>query len=238
MLYVQQTITVTRTVTDKTEGSPFIGVVVQVKGSSKGTVTDENGRKIPGLSVINAGYVDSRINQQKRYAEQYHLDGSQQNRTSSLSKNVNDAIIAQTENYLTYENTFNNGYHLKVMGGITTSYSGNEGFSASRDTIGDYPRVDERYQMLSWGAHSTMENGDSKIESSQVSIISRLNYDFQSKYILSATFRADASSKFSPLQNFKDAYNQPITIRMQKQRKLLIISELWNDYFSKRRFSH
>ncbi len=149
------------------------------------------------LIYRSAGYVDARINQQKRYTEQYYLDGAQQNRNSSLNRSMNETIIAQTENYLTYEEKFNKEHNLKVMGGFTTTYRGTEGFNASRDTIGSYPRVDERYQMLSWGAPSTMRNGDSKSEASQVSLIARLNYDFRGKYLLSATYRADASSKFT-----------------------------------------
>ncbi len=149
------------------------------------------------LTFRSAGYVDARINQGKKYQEQYELDGSQRSLSSSLNRNMSEAIIAQTENYLTYENTFNKDHHLKVMGGFTTAYRGNENFNASRDTIGTEPRVDERYQMLLWGSRSTMDNNDGKSEIAQVSAIARLNYEFQRKYILSATFRADASSKFS-----------------------------------------
>ncbi|MGL5273024.1 MAG: SusC/RagA family TonB-linked outer membrane protein, partial [Phocaeicola sp.] len=68
------------------------------------------------------------------------------------------------------------------------------------DIVHGFPETftsDQAWKLSSMGTPYTIDNyfePDNKL----LSYFGRLNYDFESKYLLSATFRADGSSKFAP----------------------------------------
>ncbi len=153
------------------------------------------------LTFRSAIYGDIGINYGKVYKEKFKLNDGQKNDKSSLSRSETEYRTLQTENYFTYEDAFKGDHRLKLIAGFVTNYKGNEGYKASRDTITNKDRTDEHFQMLTMGDPNTQKNEDSKGEESQVSVISRLHYSFKNRYLLTATFRADASSKFSETEN-------------------------------------
>lgn len=112
-------------------------------------------------------------------------------RKSSWAQNTTER--RKLDAYLQYKNTF--GKHsLTVMGGYAYQYRNYEtvklaGSGATSDKI------------TTINGSSVFEPGDmsSSLQmESQVGFFGRLNYDYAGRYLLTATFREDASSKFAP----------------------------------------
>jgi len=99
-----------------------------------------------------------------------------------------------TEYYLNYNHTW--GEHsLTATGGYSAqAYKGNY-FNASRSAFND---TGSTAQVLSLGTQSISNNGGYELPWGLESGFIRANYSFANKYLLTATFRADGSSKFAP----------------------------------------
>ncbi len=101
-------------------------------------------------------------------------------------------------NTLNYDlsNYFNEDHNLKLLLGEEMIFSNTNQLTS---VVHGFPTLftfDQALKLTTQGvAHST--DNDYSPDDKLLSFFGRLNYDFRSKYLLSATFRADGSSKFS-----------------------------------------
>ncbi len=95
------------------------------------------------------------------------------------------------ENIVTYNKTFNKKHTLTAMGGITFQKTITDGFS----TTGTNIKIDsQKEESLPF---SELFNSTSGLYKSQLmSYLGRLNYNYDDRYLLTASIRADGSSKF------------------------------------------
>lgn len=93
--------------------------------------------------------------------------------------------------YLTWKNKFND-HNLSAMVVYEILSDENEWFEASRI------RYDFDIDYLFAGPDLDKNNSGSASENGRMGIISRINYDYKSKYLLELNARYDASSKFPP----------------------------------------
>jgi TonB-linked SusC/RagA family outer membrane protein len=93
------------------------------------------------------------------------------------------------ENTLTYDNTFRDKHHLNVLVGFSEQMAT---FTSSGITADQYPND----LVHTVNAGITTGTRASKSQWSMASLISRLKYDFNEKYFVTATFRRDGSSRF------------------------------------------
>lgn len=109
------------------------------------------------------------------------------------SKNYMELSTWSNENTLTYKPTINKDHKIDLVGGFgvqETNLNGG-GFTAI-----NVPNEELGINGLSQG---TAQIVTSPVSSSAIaSFFFRSNYNYKSKYLLTATFRADGSSKFSP----------------------------------------
>ena len=70
-----------------------------------------------------------------------------------------------------------------------------------------------------------------------LSYFGRVNYDFQSKYLISGTFRADGSSKFSKGNRWGYFPSAAVAWRISSE-KFMEKTQNWLDDFEKLRFSY
>ncbi|RBL91346.1 SusC/RagA family TonB-linked outer membrane protein [Chitinophaga flava] len=95
-------------------------------------------------------------------------------------------------NTLTYHQRFNNTHDLKIV-------AGTEAFDSRRRAVGgttkDYFTFDPNFPDLSTGT-GTQTNYSNREREGLYSLLGRVDYSFQDKYLLSATIRRDGSSKF------------------------------------------
>ncbi len=91
--------------------------------------------------------------------------------------------------YLTYNKTINDAHNFTVVGGYSYQSFEFDGFT--------YDSLDEENAIANPDADIQFEYID-KSKSVLLSYFGRLNYDYKGKYLLTGTFRADASSKLNP----------------------------------------
>ncbi len=119
------------------------------------------------------------------------------NPTSTQSKGINGGIYYtnqlnwQQENTLTWTKHFLNAHHLELLGGFTfqgenRSYNGTAANHMTTEALGLNGLHTGDYQTVTpWERNWTQMSG-----------LFRVNYNYRYKYYITASFRADGSSKF------------------------------------------
>ncbi len=119
---------------------------------------------------------------------------------NQLNMGANNASSLLTEHTLTYDNTFNN-HHFNILGGYTYQYNTQEGFSVvARDFDDERPE----YRYFANANPPFFQPSGSKIESALISYLGRINYEYNSKYLLSLIARRDGSSLVAPQNRFQN----------------------------------
>ncbi|MFM6982595.1 MAG: SusC/RagA family TonB-linked outer membrane protein [Chitinophagaceae bacterium] len=97
------------------------------------------------------------------------------------------------ENTLTYTKKINKNHKIDVLGGFTVQGTKNVATGVSATLI---PNESLGLSGMDEGTPSFMTSSES--ENTLASFLGRINYNFKSKYLFTASFRADGSSKFAP----------------------------------------
>jgi TonB-linked SusC/RagA family outer membrane protein len=148
---------------------------------------------------LDAGY-----NQAISFTPAYFVSPQQVNLLNTLTKGDSHNISWLWENTLTFNKQF--GIHsLDVVAGYTMQKASSEMFSMTGKNIirtsPDFWYFDPSYiydPTNGVNTISSISNGvDPNLNFSMMSYLFRANYTYNSKYILTATFRRDGSSKFS-----------------------------------------
>ncbi|WP_276485829.1 SusC/RagA family TonB-linked outer membrane protein [Paraflavitalea pollutisoli] len=145
---------------------------------SGGVTRNGNRREVFNNSKTAAG------NPRTVYGQTYGVNGS-------INNNVFTSWL--NENTLTYNKRFNKNHVLNVVGGFTLQRTRAiaDGFSA-----GKVPNEALGISGLDEGIPLTNTSADS--EAALASFLGRANYTWNQKYLFTASFRADGSSKFAP----------------------------------------
>ena len=93
---------------------------------------------------------------------------------------------------LTYEHTWLDAHHFKIMAG--TEWSRLDGYDLSTNAYGFSVPVASSIALASAGA--TKDASDGIPQERRGSAFARVNYEYKSRYLLAANFRADASDRF------------------------------------------
>jgi len=117
---------------------------------------------------------------------------------NSVSRNYSDGIGLVWENMLTYTQEINENHNLTVMAAFTSEEYKYERFSGSKR---DIPFNDETFRVLEAATTSDQITG-TKNSNALLSYFARINYAFKDKYLLTATYRLDGSSRFADGKNW------------------------------------
>jgi TonB-linked outer membrane protein, SusC/RagA family len=144
----------------------------------------------------------------------YYADGTlsqQQVPLSLLSKGYSDKITWLWENTLTFNRKFG-AHNFDVVAGYTMQSSNSENVGLTgKNILRDNPNFwyinpssvyDPTNNVNTIG--SIYNNVDEGLNYSMISYLFRVNYSLSSKYLFTATFRRDGSSKFSSQNRFSD----------------------------------
>ncbi|MBK5719836.1 TonB-dependent receptor [Dysgonomonas sp. Marseille-P4677] len=148
------------------------------------------------------GFFDVGINNTRTYTPIYDVnypgleETSQRNLVATAKKETNEYTKLQADFILNYDKTIDK-HKIGAMAGYTAYENKHKGFSAHTDSIfnneenlpEDLWTLDEKAKKLGVG--------NSFGQSAFISYLSRVNYSYDNKYLLTATFRADGSSKFA-----------------------------------------
>lgn len=153
---------------------------------------------IKGLTFKSMFSIDTRLGNNSAHNPWNDFVGNASTEVgrSSVIKDSNEALVWYLDNTLTYQKSFGN-HNLTALLGNQTQQNNYKGFSASGTSIpnNDFPFIDFTTDEL------TSVN-DWQSRSSWLSVFGRLLYDYNGKYLLTATVRRDGSSNFGENKRF------------------------------------
>ncbi len=162
------------------------------------------GTILQDLKVKTSYSVDAAYNQAISFTPAYFVSPQQQNLLNTLNKGNSDNITWLWENTLTYNKQF--GVHsIDILSGYTMQKASSEDFSMTGKNIirtsPDFWYFNPNYIYDPTNGVNTLSSISDGVDPNQsysmISYLFRANYTYNSKYILTATFRRDGSSKFS-----------------------------------------
>jgi TonB-linked SusC/RagA family outer membrane protein len=113
---------------------------------------------------------------------------------SSLKEEYSNSRSYQLNGFITYNNTFAQKHEVGLMLGFEQSEGFGEGFNAEK---GNYD-INKPYFDFGTSDKQYYNIGGKGWEDARLSYLGRLNYAFDSRYLLELSFRRDASVKFAP----------------------------------------
>lgn len=141
---------------------------------------------LPGLSLNVQGGLNYLNAQNKTFA------GIPATRsTANAARSSNENILWQNTNTVTYSRTFDEDHQLDVTGVLELQQFTGTGFNVNATDL-TYPA--QKYDNLALSASNLIGSGYSGW--SLLSQLGRINYAYQSRYLLSVALRRDGSSKF------------------------------------------
>jgi TonB-linked SusC/RagA family outer membrane protein len=150
------------------------------------------------------GYGDIGINTGSNYSPRFDVNNSTSNSShksekTSFSRSTGEYTKYQIDLIVNYNKT-KDLHRIGAMAGYTARVQESKGFSAAADSLvsPDLWIVPSDFWMLSMGSTQNKTNSDWYEAESFISYLARVNYSYADRYLVSATFRVDGSSKFSP----------------------------------------
>lgn len=150
-----------------------------------------------------SGYMDLGFYRGQEYTPKYDVNNetstsSDKNEKTEFYRKSDEGRTYQGDLLLTYKKSLAD-HRIEVTLGYTARNKQSEGFNAKVDSLANgMSVVPGDLQMLSMGSKNRVAAGDWWEEESFISYLARVSYAFKSRYLLTATFRADGSSKFAP----------------------------------------
>jgi len=146
---------------------------------------------IKGLSFRN----NTGMRYQTRRNEEFYGDESMSAKRSSINGSLRNTESGsfQTSNTLNYNFDINKVHKFTVMGGQEYVYAWTRYLKASAS---NFPNDDIGLNDLSLGATPGTPESGVNYDDKLLSFFGRVNYNFSDKYLVSASLRADGSSKF------------------------------------------
>ncbi len=130
--------------------------------------------------------------QNRSYREKYKFSDYDSNTKNSVSASLGNSTEMFYENTLTFARKFDDRHDVSVMIGQTTEEYGSYGLSGSGSTL----LVTDPNR---WYVSNTTEDknaSDYVSRTRRLSFLGRVFYSYDNRYLLTANFRADGSSKF------------------------------------------
>jgi len=112
---------------------------------------------------------------------------------NSLSRNYGEGYSVLSEYFISYDKTFLDRHTLNFVGGYTTQTFKFEGFNATKLDF-----IDESFDQRFLDVGQTLNSiGGGKSYDALASYFGRVAYNYDERYLLTATVRSDGSSKFA-----------------------------------------
>jgi TonB-linked SusC/RagA family outer membrane protein len=129
------------------------------------------------------------------YQDFYPLVSEQMRKRNEaeLTQGVQEHYSLLGEAYLAYTKEINNLHNINATAGLSTQKSSGKYFNATKKNYAD---EDDDQLVFDNGATMGSINGNFYTESSLASFFARVFYSYNNRYLLTATFRTDGSSKF------------------------------------------
>ena len=151
--------------------------------------------QIDPLKVLNIrtefGY-DLSDNKNKSFIPTYDFGNGIANSMNMMMQREDHSVFWIWKTYATWNQTFARKHNLSLMGGFEAQKSSWEGISLVKKNFSN----DDIHVMTQDGEFDN--NSGWKDATTKASVFGRLNYNYDERYLLTFTMRADGSSKFGP----------------------------------------
>jgi TonB-linked SusC/RagA family outer membrane protein len=153
---------------------------------------------LPGLKFKSVFSIDLLHNELKWHQTHNEIEGNAQMEVgrSFVNHNFGESRVWYFDNTLTYEKAFGQ-HNLNFLLGTQAQQGVYEGFNVSGNSI---PNND--FPFISFTTQELISGNDYKNRNSWLSYFGRVFYDYDSKYLLTATVRRDGSSRFGPERRY------------------------------------
>jgi len=180
-----------------------VGRIYYSHGSSSYTRVAMNG--FAELKILkdfrfrsSLGYV-IQYNEGRGYTPLYYLNSSNFTIETGVSKNMAENFYYNQDNTLTYNKSFGNHTFMGMIGNSVRKGHGTDVSASKQGLLYDDPEYAYIANAKKQGSDGA---GGGVWENAFLSYFGRINYDYSSKYIFTATFRADGSYRFGPNNRF------------------------------------
>ncbi|HYW33845.1 MAG TPA: TonB-dependent receptor [Balneolaceae bacterium] len=153
---------------------------------------------LKNLQLKSSFNLDFKRHQNKNFNPVYYVSPIQQNRHNSLTVMDNNHTNWYSRNTLRYKNNWK-GSRLKVKGGLIFQKTRYETLGGRRI---NFPGSAPNLYFLNAGQTQGQTNTNTSHSSGKLSYFIRTNYSYKNRYLVTATFRADGSSRFGPENRF------------------------------------
>lgn len=127
----------------------------------------------------------------------YYENGySNKEKRATLGRSVSEGLRSVTT--LSWNKDFNGRHSIGLLAGNEIASSSSEGSSLSGNGYPDAFDYDTTMGLIQMATGKFSATNTINVPSHTVSFFGRANYGFMDRYLLTATFRADGSSKFAP----------------------------------------
>ena len=127
-----------------------------------------------------------------KFTPEFYIDALEQSTLSNVSREMQEWLDWNWTNTATYITTFAEKHNINVMGGFTAERFAEFQSKASRD---DVPNNMDQMQEVNAGTQNQKSEGKTAY-STLVSYLGRVMYNYDNRYYLTASIRADGSSRF------------------------------------------
>ena len=162
----------------------------------------------------------------------YFVSATQQNTNSNLNVSRNKYVNKLWENTLTFDRQLGKKHHLNVLAGLTAQQFDGYNLSASViDLLGDVNNLESASleDLLLLRAGTGARFADESSDAWRLySFLGRVNYSFNDRYLFTASFRRDGSSKFGKNQRFGNFPSLAVGWRLKEEAFLKNVAWLSN----------
>lgn len=152
-----------------------------------------------GFNFRSSFGVDGDYTTNRNFTPVYFVSSTQQNNPNTLGKDWNYRLSWLWENTVSMNKKFGKHAFNAVAGYTMQNVTSQNLYLQARDVIRDDPSFwyINRDNIASNNAYQEVNNGvDENNYYSMMSVLGRVNYTYDDRYLLTATFRRDGSSKF------------------------------------------
>jgi TonB-linked SusC/RagA family outer membrane protein len=151
-------------------------------------------RPLNGLVFRSFLGYDYRLNTRDRFQPDFVVDTAHEKQEVNNVARWHDFYNSFSwQNTLSYLRTFNDVHNLNLMIGSTMDRDAERTLNGSRDGV---PSNVESMREVSAGTTNYQVAGSSEISQALLSYFGRVNYNYDNRYLATATIRRDGSSKF------------------------------------------
>ena len=134
-----------------------------------------------------------RNNNDKDFTPTYYETANNSTLTNTVSRSSVRNTDWTWENMLTYHHNFANKHDLTAMTAISARSYGIDSYSATKQGS---PLESKEFWYFDSATENPLASGDGA-ELTMLSYLGRVNYSFMNRYLITASFRADGSSRFA-----------------------------------------